>query len=57
VEALLFGDLAHLYAIYMFYRVFPIWSFAFVVMLFFTVTLAILRSVWVARYYRAGYKV
>ncbi len=54
VEALLFGDLVHLYAIYMFYRAFPVWSFSFSLMLFFTATLATLRSAWVYRYYRAG---
>ncbi len=54
VEALLFGDLVHLYAIYMFHRVFPIWSFAFIIMLFFTVTLAALRSVWVYKYQVSG---
>ncbi len=30
VEALLFGDLVHLFAIYMFYRAVPVWSFSFI---------------------------
>ena len=46
VEALLFGDLVHLYAIYMFYRVVPEWSFSFIIMLFFTTFLAVVRSIW-----------
>ncbi len=52
VEALLFGDLVHLFAIYMFYRVMPVWSFPFIIMLFFTLGLAIVRSVWVYRYHQ-----
>jgi len=52
VEALLFGDLVHLYAIYKFYQIAPLWSFSFIVMLFFTVALASIRSVWVVRYHR-----
>ncbi len=52
VEALLFGDLVHLAAIYLFYLARPVWNFSFIIMLFFTVTLAILRSAWVYRYYR-----
>ncbi len=51
VEALLFGDLVHLVAIYLFYQALPEWSFSFIIMLFFTCTLAILRSVWVYRYH------
>lgn len=47
VEALLFGDIVHLYAIYTFYRVVPAWSLPFIIMLFFTVALATLRSLWV----------
>lgn len=52
VEALLFGDLVHLVAIYLFYQARPEWNFSFILMLFFTLTLAILRSVWVYRYYK-----
>ncbi|GAB4491000.1 MAG: hypothetical protein Fur0016_12660 [Anaerolineales bacterium] len=52
VEALLFGDLVHLVAIFLFYQARPEWNFSFVIMLFFTLTLAVLRSVWVYRYYR-----
>lgn len=51
VEALLFGDLVHLVAIYLYYQARPEWSFSFGIMLFFTLTLAILRSIWVYRYY------
>ena len=52
VEALLFGDLIHLFAIYMFFRVMPVWSFSFIIMLCFTLGLAIVRSIWVYRYHR-----
>lgn len=52
VEALLFGDLVHFVAIYLFYQALPEWSFSFIIMLFFTCTLASLRSVWVYRYHR-----
>lgn len=51
VEALLFGDLVHLYAIYMFYRVVPEWSFSFIIMLCFTTSLAVIRSIWVYKYH------
>ena len=51
VEALLFGDLVHLYAIYMFYRVVSEWSFSFIIMLFFTSFLAVVRSVWVYKFH------
>ncbi|MDD2920698.1 MAG: hypothetical protein PHQ36_00285 [Anaerolineales bacterium] len=50
VEALLFGDIIHLFAIYMFYRAAPIWSFPFFIMLGFTVSLAVIRSIWVYKY-------
>ena len=52
VEALLFGDLIHLFAIYMFYQTIPLWSFAFTIMLFCTLTLAIIRSIWVYKYHQ-----
>jgi hypothetical protein len=52
VEALLFGDLVHLVAIYLFYQARPVWNFSFIIMLFFTVTLAMLRSVWVYKYHK-----
>lgn len=52
MEALLFGDLVHLFAIYMFYQVLPVWSFSFIIMLFFTLGLASVRSAWVFRYHR-----
>lgn len=52
VEALLIGDLIHLITVYLFFRVRPVWSFAFIIMLFFTITLAILRGVWVYRYHK-----
>lgn len=52
VEALLFGDFVHLAAIYLYFQARPEWSVSFVLMLFFTATLAVLRSVWVWRYYR-----
>ena len=51
VEALLFGDLVHLYAIYMFFRVIPEWTFSFIIMLFFTSFLAVVRSVWVYKFH------
>ncbi len=56
VEALLFGDLVHLYAIYMFYQVIPAWSFSFILMLFFTTFLATVRSVWVYKYHNSSLK-
>ena len=52
VEALLFGDIVHLYAIYMFYQAVPEWSFSFIIMLFFTSFLAIVRSFWVYRFHK-----
>lgn len=52
VEALLFGDIIHLFAIYMFYQAVPVWSFPFIIMLFFTLTLAIIRSIWVYKYHQ-----
>ena len=52
VEALLFGDLVHLFAIYMFYKTIPVWSFSFIIMLFFTTGLAIVRSIWVYKYHQ-----
>ncbi len=52
VEALLFGDLVHLVATYLFYQTRPVWNFSFIIMLFFTLSLAILRSVWVYRYHK-----
>jgi hypothetical protein len=52
VEALLFGDLVHLFAIYMFHQVLPAWSFSFITMLFFTFGLAITRSIWVYKYHQ-----
>jgi hypothetical protein len=55
VEALLFGDLVHLFAIYMFYQVAPAWSFSFIIMLFFTLGLAVVRSIWVYRYHQKNY--
>ncbi|MFZ5879183.1 MAG: hypothetical protein ACOY0R_07425 [Chloroflexota bacterium] len=51
VEALLFGDLAHLVVSYLFFQAIPVWSFAFIVMLVFTTTLAVLRSIWVYRFH------
>ena len=51
VEALLFGDLVHLYAIYMFYQAIPEWSFSFIIMLFFTSFLASVRSIWVYKFH------
>lgn len=51
VEALLFGDFVHLVATYLYFQARPEWSFSFVLMLFFTITLAVLRSVWIYRYY------
>lgn len=50
VEALLFGDLIHLVTTYLFFRAQPVWSFSFIIMLFFTVTLAVIRTIWVIRY-------
>jgi len=52
VEALLFGDLVHLFAIYMFYRAVPVWSYSFIAMLVFTIGLAGIRSIWVFRYHQ-----
>ncbi len=54
VEALLFGDLVHLVAIYLFYQAKPVFDFSFIIMLFFTVTLASLRSVWLYRLRRGS---
>lgn len=51
VEALLFGDLVHLVGCYLFFQVIPSWSFAFIAMLVFTVTLATLRSIWVYKFH------
>lgn len=52
VEALLFGDLVHLVAVYLFFQARPEWNFSFFIMLFFTTTLAALRTVWVYRYHK-----
>ncbi|MCA9971105.1 MAG: hypothetical protein KC425_12860 [Anaerolineales bacterium] len=52
VEALLFGDFVHLVVIYLFYRAVPVWSFAFILMLLFTLSLATVRSLWLAGYHR-----
>jgi hypothetical protein len=51
VEALLFGDIVHFFAIILFYIAQPVWNTAFVIMLISTVSLAVFRSVWLFRYH------
>ena len=52
VEALLFGDIVHLFAVLFFYQVLHVFSFAFLVMCFFASGLAVTRSIWVYQYHR-----
>jgi hypothetical protein len=52
VEALLFGDLAHLAASYLFFRAVPVWSLAFVFMLGMSAFLAGTRIYWLVLYRR-----
>jgi hypothetical protein len=49
VEALLFGDLAHLAATWLFFQARPIWDFPFVFMLGMSCFLAATRTVWLAQ--------
>jgi len=51
VESLLMGDVVHLIAVFWFFQVMPVWSFAFIVMLIAASTLAVLRSIWLYRYH------
>lgn len=52
VEALLFGDLAHLAASYLFFRAVPIWSLAFVFMIGMSTFLACMRIYWLVLFRR-----
>lgn len=52
VEALLFGDLAHLAATYLFFQVRPVWDFPFIFMLGMSTFLACVRTLWLIKYHR-----
>ncbi|MDX9990446.1 MAG: hypothetical protein RBS68_00225 [Anaerolineales bacterium] len=52
VEALLFGDLAHLAASGLFFQARPILDFPFLFMLGMSIFLAIVRIVWLIKYHR-----
>jgi hypothetical protein len=53
VEALLFGDLAHLAATWLFFQSRPIWDFPFIFMLCMSIFLACVRTVWLVKYHQA----
>ena len=52
VEALLFGDLAHLAASALFFRAVPVWSFSFIFMIGMSAFLAGVRTYWLILYRR-----
>ena len=53
VEALLFGDLLHLVATYLFFQAVPEWSWQFIFMLGMTIFLACVRIYWLLEYRKA----
>ena len=53
VEALLFGDLVHLIATYMYFQAVPEWSWQFIFMLGMTIFLASVRIYWLLEYRKA----
>jgi hypothetical protein len=52
VEALLFGDVTHLAASYLFFRAVPVWSFSFIFMIGMSTFLACVRISWLVLYRR-----
>lgn len=52
VEALLFGDLAHLAASWLFFRAIPVWNFPFIFMIGMATFLACVRIYWLVRHPR-----
>ena len=49
IEALLFGDLVHLVASFLYFRVMPVWNLQFIFMLAMTVFLASVRTYWLVQ--------
>lgn len=56
VEALLFGDLTHLAATWLFFHARPVWDFPFIFMLGMSCFLAFTRTVWLWQHYKAQEK-
>ena len=52
VEALLFGDLTHLAASYLFFQAVPVWSLSFIFMIGMSAFLACMRIYWLVLCHR-----
>jgi len=52
IEALLFGDVAHMAASYLYFQVMPVWSLAFIFMIGMSTFLASVRAYWLIKVYR-----